>query len=335
MFHTTYRVPQGEASPRARTATSPATRRPALGFLTASKLAKRDAVLRLVPDHAGLGHPPPAVRATRTSASGPSRPRTRSRRSARRSARPTAARSALTGTSGPGIALKPEAIGLAVMTELPLVVIDVQRAGPSTGLPTKTEQADLLQVLYGRNGESPDPDRRPGDARRVLLAGDRGGPDRAQVHDAGRLPVRRVHRQRRGAVAGARRSTTLPDISVEQRRQARSGPFLPYDRDPETLGRPWAIPGTPGLEHRIGGLEKADGLGNVSYDPENHHKMTLLPGAEGGRHRPRHPAARDVRARRGRAAGPRLGRHLRRDPERGRAAAGRGHAAWPTPTCAT
>ena len=164
-------------------------------------------------------------------------------------------------------------MGLAVMVELPLVVIDVQRAGPSTGMPTKNEQADLLQVMFGRNSDSPVPDRRAGHARRVLRLRDRGLAARAQVHDPGRLPVGRVPGDRLRAVArpGARgparhrASTNATDPAT----------FRPYERDPETLARPWAVPGTPGLEHRIGGLEKADITGNVSYDPDNHHRMQL------------------------------------------------------------
>ena len=141
----------------------------------------------------------------------------------------------------------------------------------------RPSRRDLLQVLFGRNGESPgrrsSRRRRPASASTCAIE---ACAHRAQVHDPGHLPVRRVPRQRRRAVADPRRSTTCPTISVAERRQGRRRPFLPYERDPETLARPWAIPGTPGLEHRIGGLEKADVTGNVSYDPDNHHRMTLL-----------------------------------------------------------
>ena len=163
-------------------------------------------------------------------------------------------------------------MGLAVMTELPLVIVDVQRAGPSTGLPTKTEQADLLQAMFGRNGESPIAGRRPGHAGRLLRHGHRGVAHRAPVHDAGRLPVRRLPRQRRRAVAHPRRRRP----ARHQRRQRhRTADRLPSLRArPATLARPWAVPGHARPEHRIGGLEKDDITGNVSYDPDNHQHMT-------------------------------------------------------------
>jgi 2-oxoglutarate ferredoxin oxidoreductase subunit alpha len=179
----------------------------------------------------------------------------------------------LTGTSGPGMALKAEMLGLAVMVELPLVVIDVQRAGPSTGMPTKTEQSDLLQALFGRNGESPIPVVAPAtpaecfdfaiEAWRIAL---RHMTPVVYLSDAflatGSEPWRIPELE------------GLPDLRVPNRTE-RAG-FYPYERDPETLARPWAVPGTPGLEHRIGGLEKLDVLGTISYDPDNHHQMQLL-----------------------------------------------------------
>jgi 2-oxoglutarate ferredoxin oxidoreductase subunit alpha len=179
----------------------------------------------------------------------------------------------LTGTSGPGMALKAEMLGLAVMVELPLVVVNVQRAGPSTGMPTKTEQSDLLQALYGRNGESPLPVVAPAspaecfdmaiEAWRIAL---KYMTPVVYLSDAllanGTEPWRIPELEE------------LPDLRVPNRTE-RAG-FFPYDRDPETLARPWVVPGTPGLEHRIGGLEKLDGLGTVSYDPDNHHRMSLL-----------------------------------------------------------
>jgi 2-oxoglutarate ferredoxin oxidoreductase subunit alpha len=179
----------------------------------------------------------------------------------------------LTASSGPGIALKSEAIGLAVMTELPLVVVDVQRAGPSTGMPTKTEQGDLLQVLYGRNSDSPVAVVAPATPAECF----------AFAIEAWRLALKYVtpvvFLSDAFLATGAEpwrvpRLDDLADIRVANWTE-REG-FRPYDRDPETLARKWAVPGTPGLEHRIGGLEKAEGLGNVSYDPENHHRMTLL-----------------------------------------------------------
>jgi 2-oxoglutarate/2-oxoacid ferredoxin oxidoreductase subunit alpha len=185
----------------------------------------------------------------------------------------------MTTTSGPGIALKSETIGLAVMTELPLVVIDVQRGGPSTGLPTKTEQADLLQAMFGRNGEAPVPivaPCSPADCFDVLL-------DATRIALTYRTPVLVLSD---GAIANGSEPwlvpdvRDLPDLSVEFATEPNapdgSGEFWPYLRDPETLARPWAVPGTPGLQHRIGGLEKADGKGNISYEPDNHDRMVRL-----------------------------------------------------------
>jgi 2-oxoglutarate ferredoxin oxidoreductase subunit alpha len=189
----------------------------------------------------------------------------------------------MTTTSGPGIALKSETIGLAVMTELPLVVIDVQRGGPSTGLPTKTEQADLLQAMFGRNGEAPVPivaPCSPADCFAVLI-------DAVRIALTYRTPVLVLSD---GAIANGSEPwlipdvETLPDLSVtfETKPNAPdgSGEFWPYLRDPETLARPWAVPGTPGLEHRIGGLEKQDGRGSISYDGDNHDKMVRLRAAK-------------------------------------------------------
>ncbi|HUQ61615.1 2-oxoacid:acceptor oxidoreductase subunit alpha [Lentzea sp.] len=179
----------------------------------------------------------------------------------------------VTSTSGPGIALKSETIGLAVMTELPLLVIDVQRGGPSTGLPTKTEQADLLQAMFGRNGESPVPivaPQSPSDCFDAVL-------DACRIALKYRTPVLFLSD---GAIANGSEPwlipdvDTLPDLGVEFATDPET--FQPYARDPETLARPWAVPGTPGLQHRIGGLEKQDVTGNISYDPENHDKMVRL-----------------------------------------------------------
>ena len=228
----------------------------------------------------------------------------------------------MTGTSGPGIALKSEAIGLAVMVELPLVVIDVQRAGPSTGMPTKNEQADLLQVLFGRNSDSPV----------AVVAPSTPSDCFDMAFEAVRIALKYmtpvVYLSDAFLATGAEpwlipSAADLPDISVPNRTE-KDG-FHPYDRDPVTLARPWAVPGTPGLEHRIGGLEKADITGNVSYDPDNHHRMQLLRRGQDRRHRRRHPRADRVRSRARRPAHPRLGLDLRLDPERRRAAPGR----WP------
>ncbi|KAB2965115.1 MAG: 2-oxoacid:acceptor oxidoreductase subunit alpha [Thermoanaerobaculia bacterium] len=179
----------------------------------------------------------------------------------------------VTSTSGPGMALKSEAMNLAVMTELPLVVIDVQRGGPSTGLPTKTEQADLLQVMFGRNGESPIP---------VLAASSPGDCFEMGI-EACRLAVRYmtpVVLLSDGYLANGAEPWRLPDVArlPDFPVEFHDSPvgFAPYARDPGTLARPWAIPGTPGLEHRIGGIEKQDGSGNVSYDPVNHDHMVRL-----------------------------------------------------------
>jgi 2-oxoglutarate ferredoxin oxidoreductase subunit alpha len=179
----------------------------------------------------------------------------------------------VTASSGPGIALKAEAMNLAVMVELPLVVCNIQRAGPSTGMPTKTEQSDLLQVLFGRNGESP-----------VVVIAPSSPKDCFEMGiEACRLATRYmvpVVVLSDGYIAnGAEpwklpKVEELPDLRVEFHSQAEG--FAPYRRDPETLARPWAVPGTPGLEHRIGGLSKDDGSGNVSYDPLNHEKMIHL-----------------------------------------------------------
>jgi 2-oxoglutarate ferredoxin oxidoreductase subunit alpha len=180
----------------------------------------------------------------------------------------------VTTTSGPGVALKAETIGLAVMTELPLVIVDVQRGGPSTGLPTKTEQSDLLQALFGRNGEAPVPvvaPRSPGDCFDAAL-------EASRIALTYRTPVILLSDGylANGAEPWAVPSIDeLPDLRVEfaTAPNGEDGEFLPYLRDPETLARPWAVPGTAGLQHRIGGLEKADRTGNISYDPANHDFM--------------------------------------------------------------
>lgn len=183
---------------------------------------------------------------------------------------------AVTGTSGPGLALKSETISLGLMTELPMLIIDVQRGGPSTGLPTKTEQADLLMAMYGRHGESPLPIvavSTPADAFAATI-------EAARIALKYMTPVILLSDGYIGTSTEPWRLpdvTRLPDISVPFV-TAPNGPdatFLPYLRDAKTLARPWAIPGTPGLEHRLGGLEK-DSTGNVSYTPENHARMTML-----------------------------------------------------------
>jgi 2-oxoglutarate/2-oxoacid ferredoxin oxidoreductase subunit alpha len=181
---------------------------------------------------------------------------------------------AVTSSSGPGIALKGETIGLAVSLELPLIICDIQRGGPSTGLPTKTEQSDLLQAMYGRNGEAPVPvvaPQSPGDCFNAAL-------EAARIALTYRTPVFLLSD---GYLANGSEPwrvpsvEDLPDLSVEFATEPNgaNGEYLPYLRDPETLARPWAVPGTAGLEHRVGGIEKADKTGNISYDPDNHDFM--------------------------------------------------------------
>ena len=179
----------------------------------------------------------------------------------------------VTSTSGPGIALKSEFIGLAVMTELPLLVIDVQRGGPSTGLPTKTEQADLLQAMFGRNGESPVAvlaTRAPSDCFEVAI-------EAARIALTYRTPVVILSD---GAIANGSEPWRIPDVGslepIDPGFTSAGAEFEPYARDPETLARQFALPGTPGLEHRIGGLEKANGSGEISYEAHNHELMVRL-----------------------------------------------------------
>src|SRR5687768_2008808 len=271
MFHTTYRVAPANLAPGTyRNITG--NEATALGFLTAAKLADRELVYGSYPitpasdilhqlatyknfgvktfqaedEIAAIGS---AIGASYGGAMG------------------------MTASSGPGIALKSEAMNLAVMVELPLVVVDVQRAGPSTGMPTKTEQADLLMAMFGRNSDSPVPIVAPATPAECF----------DYAIEAWRLALKYmtpvVYLSDAFLATGAEpwripSAADLRDISVSNHTDRAS--FQPYVRDPETLARPWAIPGTPGLEHRIGGLEKADVTGNVSYDPDNHHRMQEL-----------------------------------------------------------
>jgi 2-oxoglutarate/2-oxoacid ferredoxin oxidoreductase subunit alpha len=184
---------------------------------------------------------------------------------------------AITTTSGPGMALKTEALGLAVTTELPIVVCDIQRGGPSTGLPTKTEQADLLQALFGRNSEAPIPvlaAATPGDCFWVAL-------EASRIALKYMVPVILLSD---GYLANGAEPWRIPNVdeipAVPARFETNPVGFLPYRRNPDTLARPWAIPGTPGLEHRIGGLEKQDVTGNVNYEPLNHEKMVRIRAAK-------------------------------------------------------
>ena len=186
----------------------------------------------------------------------------------------------VTTTSGPGIDLKSETVGLAVSLELPLLIIDIQRGGPSTGLPTKTEQSDLLHAMFGRHGEAPVPIVAAMSPSHCFYA----AIEAVRIALKYRTPVFLLSD---GYLANGSEPwrlpdvESLPDISVPFATEANlDGDFMPYLRDPETLARPWAIPGTPGLEHRIGGLEKADVTGNISYDPDNHELMTRLRAAK-------------------------------------------------------
>src|SRR3989441_2401596 len=179
-------------------------------------------------------------------------------------------------SAGPGVVLKSETVGLAVALELPLLMLDIQRAGPSTGMPTKPEQADLLMVLFGRNSESPVPVLAASSPSQCFHA----AIEAARIAIAYRTPVYLLSD---AYLANGSEPwlipdvATLPEISVEFATEPNEGgQFLPYKRDPKTLARPWAIPGTPGLEHRIGGLEEADGSGSVSYDPQKHDPMVRL-----------------------------------------------------------
>ena len=179
----------------------------------------------------------------------------------------------LTGTSGPGVALKQEAIGLAVMTELPLVIVNVQRGGPSTGLPTKTEQADLFQAVWGRNGECP----------AIVVAPATPGDCFHMAIEAVRLAFKYmspVFYLSDGYLANGAEPWAIPSLEslpkIDVTFATDPTTFMPYARDEETLARPFALPGTPGLEHRIGGIEKQHITGNVNYDPENHHLMVKL-----------------------------------------------------------
>ncbi|MFI0431561.1 MAG: 2-oxoacid:acceptor oxidoreductase subunit alpha [Candidatus Nanopelagicales bacterium] len=191
----------------------------------------------------------------------------------------------VTTTSGPGMALKSETIGLAVSLELPLIIVDVQRGGPSTGLPTKTEQSDLLQAMFGRNGESPVPivaPKSPGDCFNAAI-------EAARIATTYRTPVILLSD---GYLANGSEPWRVPDLSelpdlaidfaTSTNHVEADGTevFWPFKRDPQTLARPWAVPGTPGLEHRIGGIEKADGSGNISYDAANHERMVQLRAAK-------------------------------------------------------
>jgi 2-oxoglutarate ferredoxin oxidoreductase subunit alpha len=185
---------------------------------------------------------------------------------------------AVTTTSGPGMLLKAETVGLAVSTELPLIVVDVQRSGPSTGMPTKTEQADLLMALFGRNGESPVPvvaAASPSDCFFAAI-------EAARIAVTYRTPVVLLSDGYLGNGSEPWRIpdvADLPDLSAafsfatQETQRNGDGAFQPFKRDPQTLARPWAVPGTPGLEHRVGGIEKADGSGDISYDPDNHDLM--------------------------------------------------------------
>ncbi len=271
MFHTTYNVPPAKLAPGTyRNITG--NEATALGFVAAAQLAERDLFYGSYPItpasdilHALASYKNFGVKTFQAedeiaaigSAIGAS----------------YGGALGLTASSGPGIALKSEALNLAVMTELPLVVVDVQRAGPSTGMPTKTEQGDLLMAMFGRNGDSSVPVVAPATPAECF----------DYAIEAARLALKYmtpvIYLSDAFLANGAEpwqipAVDGMPDISVPGFTDQAT--FQPYARDPHTLARPWAVPGTPGLEHRIGGLEKADVTGNVSYDPENHHHMQML-----------------------------------------------------------
>ena len=312
-----------------RAGLGPGRRRPA---------GEAPAVPRLVPDHPGVGHPPRAVEAQELR--GPHPPgRGRDRRHRRRaSVRPSAATSASPPPAVPGVALKSETIGLAVSLELPLLIIDIQRGGPSTGLPTKTEQADLLHghVRPPRRVAAADRGRlQPG---ALLRRRHRGGPHRPQVPHPGDPALRRLPGQRRRAVAAPRRRRPARHLA------SRSPPspttptttatptFWPYLRDPDTLARPWAVPGhagprAPHRRHREGGRHRQHLL--RPREPRAHGPAARR---QGRRHRRRHPRRRGARRRR-RRRDPRrrLGLDLGRDRRRGRPRAGPGPPGRPRP----
>src|SRR6267143_1371308 len=184
---------------------------------------------------------------------------------------------AMTTTSGPGVALKTEAMGLAIMVELPLVICDIQRGGPSTGLPTKTEQADLLQDMFGRNSEAPIPVLAPSTPADCFWA----------ALEASRIAIKYmvpVIILSDGYLANGAEPWRIPELSdipdFPVKFASDPNGFLPYKRDPQTLARPWAVPGTPGREHRIGGLEKQDPTGNINYEPLNHENMVRIRAAK-------------------------------------------------------
>ncbi len=271
MFHSTYRVAPAKLEPGTyRNITG--NEATALGFVTASRLAKRDLVYGSYPItpaseilHALAGYKSFGVKTFQAE----------DEIAAIGAAIGAAYGGALglTASSGPGIALKSEAMNLALMVELPLVVVDVQRAGPSTGMPTKTEQGDLLMAMFGRNSDSPVPIVAPATPAECF----------DYAIEAFRIALKYmtpVMYLSDGFLANGAEPwripnlDELPDIAVPNHTDRAT--FQPYSRDPETLARPWAVPGTPDLEHRIGGLEKADVTGNVSYDPDNHHRMQVL-----------------------------------------------------------
>ena len=273
IFHTHYRVPPAHLPPGTyRNITG--NEATALGFVVASKLAERDLFLASYPitPASDILHQLSSYKHL-----GVKTVQSEDEIAAIGAAVGAAYGGALgmTTTSGPGMALKAEMLGLAVMVELPLVVVDVQRAGPSTGMPTKTEQGDLLMSMFGRNSDSPIPVVAPATPAECFT----------MAIEAWRIALKHmtpvVYLSDAFLATGAEpwlipQVADLPSIKVENAPAATGPGFRPYKRDPETLARPWAVPGTPGLEHRIGGLEKLDELGTVSYDPDNHHRMNLL-----------------------------------------------------------
>ena len=310
----------------------------AWGLVAAGQLAQLPDLPRLLPDHAGVGHPPRAVQAQELRRAHPAG-RRRDRRHRCRARRASyGGHLGVTTTSGPGLALKSETIGLAISLELPLLIIDIQRGGPSTGLPTKTEQSDLLLAMYGHHGESPLPIVAAYSPSHCFQA----AIEAARIALTYRTPVILLSD---GYLANGSEPWLLPDVdslapidvefATEPNHVSDDGDaeFWPYLRDPETLARPLALPGTPGLMHRIGGIEKEDGSGNISYDPANHGRMVDLRAAKIAGIAQRHPADRGHRRRRRRrAAGRRLGLDVGRHQRRRRPGPRAGAARWPRST---
>ncbi len=275
-FQVSYEIPPAKLTPGVYRNLS-GNQALAMGFVVAAQAGRASAVPGLVSDYARLRYPARTLQATRTSACLTFQAEDEIAAITSTIGASYAGTLAITTTSGPGMALKTEAMGLAVMVELPIVICDIQRGGPSTGLPTKTEQADLLQAMFGRNSEAPIPvlaASTPGDCFWIAL-------EASRIALKYMIPVIMLSD---GYLANGAEPWRIPQVSEIPKIPVHFATdpqgFLPYKRDPQTLSRPWAIPGTPGLEHRVGGLEKQDVTGNVNYEPLNHEKMVRLRAAK-------------------------------------------------------